>query len=287
MPSLEQVADNCDKVMGVKAVWGYSPEAVMGFSSLGSARAAAERAKDQPYLITIGGGRRVPPDYKGRVLEIVRVTGVYGNTNIFVRDPTHLAILEQWPVSVVLSEVYTVNGQPHLIDDLKLPDRRILEQAFDRVRRDNERMSQLWEAMRAISVTRREDILPPSGFRDPTEVVRCDVSYPSLTSASEEGQRVWKESIALERNRELSSNVKLINRHRNGGKIVCEACDLRADLPGLFDAHHLEPLATGIRVTRVDDFAVLCPTCHRWAHQLAADKLQPLKVSEVRARRAK
>ena len=78
----------------------------------------------------------------------------------------------------------------------------------------------------------------------------------------------------------------LINFHRNGGRIVCEACNLAGGDMRLFDAHHLEPLATGIRESRPEDFAVLCPTCHRWAHCLASDLLQPLSVTEVRVRRA-
>ena len=41
----------------------------------------------------------------------------------------------------------------------------------------------------------------------------------------------------------------------------------------MFDAHHLQPLAVGIRESRVDDLVVLCPTCHRWAHAKAEDKL--------------
>ncbi len=35
------------------------------------------------------------------------------------------ARLEQWPVAIVVSEVYTVVGEPCLIEDLEFPDRRI------------------------------------------------------------------------------------------------------------------------------------------------------------------
>lgn len=34
----------------------------------------------------------------------------------------------------------------------------------------------------------------------------------------------------------------------------------------LFDVHHKDPLAEGIRRTTTDDFALLCPTCHRIEH---------------------
>lgn len=36
----------------------------------------------------------------------------------------------------------------------------------------------------------------------------------------------------------------------------------------LIDVHHKNPLAEGIRVTTLADFALLCPTCHRFAHAL-------------------
>jgi predicted HNH restriction endonuclease len=49
----------------------------------------------------------------------------------------------------------------------------------------------------------------------------------------------------------------------------------------MFDAHHLQPLAAGIRESRVDDLVVLCPTCHRWAHVKAEDKLSPITVQAV------
>jgi hypothetical protein len=71
------------------------------------------------------------------------------------------------------------------------------------------------------------------------------------------------------------SNLSGPAGHRCAGRIVCEACDLVGGDLRLFDAHHLEPLATIIRESRLEDFDVLCPTCHRWAHYRAPDLLQP------------
>src|SRR5258708_7251080 len=39
------------------------------------------------------GGEHVGPELRGRVLEMVRVTGVFGETKAFVRDPDLLARL--------------------------------------------------------------------------------------------------------------------------------------------------------------------------------------------------
>ncbi|MER8536669.1 HNH endonuclease [Mesorhizobium sp. M1005] len=55
----------------------------------------------------------------------------------------------------------------------------------------------------------------------------------------------------------------------------------------MFDAHHLQPLAAGNRESRVDDLVVLCPTCHRWAHAKAEDKLSPIAIHDVAEAMAK
>lgn len=145
-------------LMGVKAVWSQSSEPVMCFGARGdaaakqnsyfsTAKATALLALEHPYLVTIGGGDRVPPQLQGRVIEVVRVTGVYGETNAFVRDEQGARDLEQWPVAVVLADVFAVAGWPHLVDDLGFPDRRILLNAFDRVNRDEARIESLWSAL--------------------------------------------------------------------------------------------------------------------------------------------
>jgi 5-methylcytosine-specific restriction protein A len=93
--------------------------------------------------------------------------------------------------------------------------------------------------------------------------------YPRLDSKSEEGKRVWKLSLEIERDPKLARETKALNRERNDGAIVCEACRFSDSLDSMFDAHHVQPLAAGVRQSRVDDFVVLCPTCHRWAHAKA------------------
>ncbi len=298
MPRFSDVVPSIDQLMGVKAVWGRSSECVMCFGGRGDAaakdrayfaqaRSTAEKAIEQPYLVTIGGGEQVPSELRGRVLELVRVTGVFGETAAFVRDAALRTRLAQWPVAVVLSEVYSIEGEPRLIDDLGFDDRRILANAFDSVRRDDVLIAELWKALSDIQVRRRWDVTPPPGFRDPGKVQMFGTMHPSVSPSSMEGKRISEESIKLERDRSLARAVKEQNRRINGGVIVCEVCEFRDASEALFDAHHLEPLATGIRQSRVDDFAVLCPTCHRWAHAKSDNVLIPLKISEIRgARRA-
>jgi 5-methylcytosine-specific restriction protein A len=294
MLTFGEVAESIDQIMGVKAVWGTSSEPVMCFGSRGDegakdrlhfmqARSAAEKAIARPYLVTIGGGERVSGELRGRVLELVRVTGVYGETKAFVRDPGLLSLLAQWPVATVLSEVYGIEGQPHLVDDLGFPDRAILANAYDGVLRDEERLEQLWKVLKDRPVTRRWDIRPLPGFRDPGKVQLCGSLYPNVPSSSSEGRRILQEVKVAERDRELSKSVKEQNRCRNGGQIVCDGCDLRDETRALFDAHHLDPLGTGPRWSKPENFAVLCPTCHRWAHCKANDVLQPLSISDLRA----
>ena len=250
------------------------------------ARRTAERAIEQPYFLTIGGGEQVPAELDGRVLELVRATGVFGETNAFVRDDALRARLSQWPVAIVVSEVYSIDGEPRLIDDLGFRDRTILTNAYDSVIRDDEKIRQLWEALKDRSVSRRWDVQLPPGFHDPGKVQMFGTLYPKLTSSSAEGKRVWKQSLAVERDPRLRREAKALNRSKNGGVIVCDACGLSDHKDAMFDAHHLRPLAVGERESRVDDLSVLCPTCHRWAHAKAEDKLSPVPVDQISIQRS-
>jgi 5-methylcytosine-specific restriction enzyme A len=297
MPTFAEVTGSLDSVMGVKAVWGRSSEPIMCFGSRGDkilknsshfqqARVTAEKAISQPYLVTIGGGADVPVELRGRLLELVRVTGVYGETQAFVRDPSLLERLTQWPVAVVLSEVYRIEGEPHLIENLGFADKGILNNAFDSVRRDPKYMAQLWNATRSLEVVRRWDIEPLPNFRDPEKVQLCSTLYPNLRAGSAEGKRVRKEVSVKERDPKIARAVKEMNRAQNGGNLVCEGCDFIDQSQTMFDAHHLDPLGKGPRWSSFESFAVLCPTCHRWCHHKAADPLQPLSIATLRATRS-
>lgn len=292
MVKFREVVPSADDLMGVKAVWGRSEEAVMCFGSRGDAakkdkghysqaRITAEKAQEQPYFVTIGGGKHVPEELRGRAIELVRATGAYGETTAFVTGPSLLKRLEQWPVAVVLSEVYTIDGEPLLVDELGFDDMNILANAYDRVMRYNDQIQALWNALKDRNVSRRWEVQLPPGFRDPGGVKLIGTLYPKLNTKSSEGKKVWKLSKAIERDPNLKREVKTRNRTKNGGLLCCEACGFSDTLDGMFDAHHLQPLAAGVRESRADDLVVLCPTCHRWAHVKAPDLLSPLSVSEI------
>jgi 5-methylcytosine-specific restriction enzyme A len=296
MQTLQDVAGSLQQIMGVKAVWGRSSEPIMCFGSHGNeaakdrahfmqARNTAEKAISQPYLITIGGGEQVGLELRGRVLELVRCTGVYGETKAFVRDPSLYARLAQWPVAVVLTEVYHIQAEPRLVEDLGFVDRSILANAYDAVLRNDDQMRRLWTVLHNYPVTRRWEVKSLPGFRDPEKVQHCGTFYPRITASSPEGKRIFKEVRVAERDPKLAKAAKNNNRVKNGGIIVCEACDFKDNDGALFDAHHQDPLGKGPRWSSIESFVILCPTCHRWSHYKADDVLQPLDLETLRAAR--
>lgn len=291
---LNDIVSSVDMLMGVKAVWGHSVEGVMCFGARGSGEAfystgrkVAEQAQTRPYFFAIGGGANVPAPLRGRVLELVKATGVYGLTTAFVQDELFRLKLEQWPVSVAISEVYSIEGEPLLIEDLGFPDRSILTNVFDRVARDEVKLSQLWRKLKNWPIKKRHDVSFLPAFRDPGKVLKCVSSYPKIDIRSEEGKRLWALSRAAERDRKLARAAKAKNKEKNKGLLICEACEYADLADAMFDAHHLSPLAAGVRKSSVDDLAVLCPTCHRYAHAKAGDPLTPLSVGDVGRARTK
>ncbi|MFP2874087.1 HNH endonuclease [Acetobacter tropicalis] len=278
----ENVVQNPENLMGVKAVWGVSQEAVMCFSTRGRAEGVAERSLSQKFFVTIGAGSDVPSELDGRVLELVKVTGVYGETKAFVQDSILKSKLMQWPFAIVTSETYDITGHPHLINDLGFPDRRILTNAFDGVKRDDERILELWEKIKKHPIQHKTEILPPPGFLDTGKVEYFSTFYPRLKITSVEGEKVWKESLKVERSRELRRGVKEANKLQHGGILTCEGCGYSDPMDGMFDAHHLQPVSCGERESTLDDLVVLCPTCHRWVHVKGKDKLAPLPIPKLR-----
>lgn len=287
------VVTSVDELMGVKAVWGRSAAPVMCFGSRGNedlrdnkhftvGKSTATRSQVSPFLVTIGGGDQVPPPLHGRAIELVRVTGAFGETNAFVLDPDLRARLAQWPVAVMLSEVYSIATEPHLINDLGFPDRKILSNAFDAVRRDDERVVQLYERLADTEVQRRWDIRTPTGFIDPKKVILVGTMYPRVANPSgREGQTRWKMNKARERDRNVRREVLRLNREMNSGLLVCEGCSLSGTVSTLFDVHHRLPLAAGDRTTHPTDLVVLCPNCHRCCHALGEDHLNPVPIEEL------
>ena len=68
-----------------------------------------------------------------------------------------------------------------------------------------------------------------------------------------------------------------VRKRQRAGKLLCDQChfdptkhpNCASIKPrSLLDVHHRRPLKEGRRVTTLDDFALLCPTCHRIEHRL-------------------
>jgi hypothetical protein len=112
------------------------------------------------------------------------------------------------------------------------------------------------------------------------KVANAAASAHSNMTASE-GKRRYSGSVTLERDPQISKEVKERNKRLHGGSYKCEACTFSEANSSLFDAHHLVPLCLGERQTSVLNFAVLCPTCHRLAHRLRALH-DPLRVEEIK-----
>lgn len=291
----ELVKDSA-KLMGVKAVYGRSIASLIAFGPRGDrekepgkffmlARNTAEDALETPYLISIGGGAQVPEELRGRTLEVLKVTGVYGKTLDFLPDEAMLARMEQWPVATILSEVYAIEGEPRLVEELGFPDRRILENAYDTVRRNSEAVATLWDALKDRTIMRRHEIVPPPGFVDRGKLVHVGSIYPKVDAKSAEGERIYRTMVQLERKSSISKSKKAMNKLDNGGRIVCESCGFSDESSAMFDVHHLYPINAGPRETTLDDLAVLCPTCHRWSHAKGTDRLNPLPISELTKQR--
>lgn len=101
------------------------------------------------------------------------------------------------------------------------------------------------------------------------------------THKSSEGKRIWEWQLRTERSARLGLEAKRLNAQRYGGSCQCESCDFSDGDRAMFDAHHIEPLHTGIRDTGIGDFLVLCPTCHRRAHR-SLNRLLPFSLDELR-----
>lgn len=292
----QDVVKSPEELMGVKAVFGALTGRAMCFGSRGdaklkdrghfqSARVAAEYAAVRPILVTIGGGEECPPKLEGRVLNIATVSKVYGETPVFYTAAEDRERLSRWPVATALLDVYEVQGCPRLVEDLGLPDRTILANAFDLVVRPPEKVKALWKALHDVPL-RLLDLPPLVNFREPERVTLVG-SMPPVRISKEEGQRLSREVQALERRSQLAKAAKALNREANGGMLTCEACRFADEIPGMFDVHHLVPLMLGVRQTTMSDLVVLCPLCHRWVHSKGSGQTNPLPLADlIRARRA-
>lgn len=137
-------------------------------------------------------------------------------------------------------------------------------------------------------VTKREALLPlllkfvesplPSGNRQDGTDAPQDLEYT-------EGGKVLRSHLRTERDSTAAKLAKGLARKRSkSGKLTCEACARvpETDYRGLdlIEAHHRTPLARGVRQTKPEDFAMLCPCCHRAVHKLINQEVDPFTALE-------
>jgi 5-methylcytosine-specific restriction protein A len=285
-----ELVPNPASIMGAKAVFGPISSHVLCFGSRGEpgsrafyskSRAAAERAVSQPRVICIGGGRQVRDDLGGHVLNVVRVGYDFGDTGSFV-DEAEARRLAQWPVAVVLNEVWVIKGFPQLIADLDMPDRRVLENAMDGIIRHQDRIELLHERLTEWEVFPAPARLPSNFLPAASPALSVNGQQSStVTLQSEEGRELWKLQKGKETSPALKREAKRLNAECHDGAYTCEACAFGSADSAMFDAHHPVPLAVGIRVTLAEHLIVLCPTCHRKAHRKNGNPLDPFTLSEI------
>jgi hypothetical protein len=135
-------------------------------------------------------------------------------------------------------------------------------------------------------VTKKEELLPillkfidgplPSGSRQGGHDAPQDLEYT-------EGGKVLRTHLKTERDGKAARLAKELARSRSkNGKLTCEACACvpETDYRGLdlIEAHHRTPISKGLRSTSVEDFAMLCPCCHRAVHKLI-DQGTPFSIA--------
>lgn len=279
-----------DQLMGIKAVFGPMTSHVLCFGGRGTPQhrsyyavpaAAARKAANQPFVVTIGGGRGVREHKDGCVLNVARLAAVYGPTSTLVSDPQEAARLAQWPVAIGVHDVWRFDDDPHLVHELAFRDRTILAGSQDGIVRPVPAIEQLWEAL--ANKLLRVEILPlPGNFYDNGNPVLVGSTLPQMPTAIKkiEGNRVLKLQRSIERNRALSKAAKFLNLKKYG-TYTCEACDFKHTHAVMFDAHHPRPLAVEKQMTEPEHLEILCPTCHRRAH--AKEPLNPYSLHELRA----
>lgn len=97
---------------------------------------------------------------------------------------------------------------------------------------------------------------------------------------SGEGRRVLRTHLTAERNPGNRDAVLRVKGCR------CEACGFHfgeafgPELDGFIEVHHTRPIGVGEYKPSIDDFAVLCPNCHRASHK--GRVLNPRTVDELR-----
>jgi 5-methylcytosine-specific restriction enzyme A len=129
-----------------------------------------------------------------------------------------------------------------------------------------------WIAIEDEILMAEASAIPAGLMRD----INWDLSVSAMEGMTEERKAKIRQRAAWLANRFASER-------RKAGTLFCDKCSFD---PGERVAgtslkprvHHVHPLDEGKRRTWLQDFALLCPTCHRFEHLLSASK-QPSETA--------
>lgn len=287
--TMSDIVGNPDRIMGIKAIWGPVSSLGLCFGARGTlnepnayfsaARRVATLAASSPYLIAVGAGGGAPADIHGRAINLLRLGTVYGPTATILGE-AEAARLERWSIAVLAHEVYRFRSDPHFVRELGFADLGLFSGLMDGVIRPAA-MEAVWTALRDWPVDRVELPLPSNLYdTGKPRLLRAVTHRLPKTLSVEEGGRLWKEQLSIERDPAIAAEAKRLNLDQHG-IYTCEACGFANGDKALFDAHHPTPLAAGVRITEASHLEVLCPLCHRRAHRRGS-KLLPFSLVELR-----
>jgi 5-methylcytosine-specific restriction protein A len=184
----------------------------------------------------------------------------------------------RWSVAFPIVESYTVEGTPLASQVL---DRDAMQRLFAHpsatLRPLNDRERVMLGELRLIKrATRHEMLTIEDDFR---KAELSDIPA-AITNRIEQDLAGALEGITAEvasrrRRRVAWLAQRYVLRRQAYGHLSCDDCGLdpaiiTAGTPirprSLLDVHHKYPLCEGERYTTIEDFELLCPTCHRFEH---------------------
>lgn len=192
----------------------------------------------------------------------------------------------RWSVAFPIIESYEIIGKPKAKEVLGDEMYRRLYQrpsATLRVLEEEEQIAiadleiQPVEAFNAwIALEDEYEIAEKSELSD--ELIRQmgrDLDYGAFEGETEEHKARVRRRAAWLAN-------KFAMMRKKTGRLICDDCgfdpvhlfDPKLVSPrSMFDVHHKNPLRAGKRYTTINDYALLCPTCHRAEHRRLKNKI--------------
>lgn len=185
----------------------------------------------------------------------------------------------RWSVAFPIVETYRIVGQPKAKDILGEEGYRRLfahSSATLRPLNDADRASladlELEEGVAENAWIAIEDEFQNAELSDIPKALALDINRDLAGNAFE---GMIEERKAKVRKRAAWLADRFVRARKKAGTLTCDDCsfDPTTRFPGggirprsLLDVHHKYPLEEGVRYTTINDFALLCPTCHRVEH---------------------